>query len=103
MTTQVETTAAPTGIERGEWKLIINGEQVDAAGGQTFETYNPATNQVLTRVAQAGKEDVDRAVAAARAAFEGGKWPRTSAARRTGILMKIAQLMRERSAELARV
>jgi acyl-CoA reductase-like NAD-dependent aldehyde dehydrogenase len=101
--TQVETTAAPTGIERGEWKLLINGELVDAAGGQTFETYNPATNEVLTRVAQAGKEDVDRAVAAARAAFEGGKWPRTSAARRAGMLMKVAEIMRSRFDELARL
>jgi len=102
--TQTETPAAqPAALERTNWKLFINGEQVDASGGATFETYNPATNQVLAQVAQAGKEDVDRAVAAARAAFEGGKWPRTSAARRGNLLNKVAEIMRKRSDEIARL
>jgi acyl-CoA reductase-like NAD-dependent aldehyde dehydrogenase len=102
--TQTETPAAqPATLERTNWKLFINGEQVDAASGATFDTYNPATNQVLAQVAQAGKEDVDRAVAAARAAFEGGKWPRTSAARRGNLLIKVAEIMRKRSDEIARL
>jgi acyl-CoA reductase-like NAD-dependent aldehyde dehydrogenase len=102
--TQTDTPAAqPAPLERTDWKLFINGEQVDAAGGATFETYNPATNQVLAQVAQAGKEDVDRAVAAARAAFESGKWPRTSAARRGNLLIKVAEIMRKRSDEIARL
>ncbi|HUS17854.1 MAG TPA: aldehyde dehydrogenase family protein [Chloroflexia bacterium] len=97
-------TAAPaTSLERREWKLLINGEQVDAASGETFETWNPATGEVLARVAQASTEDADRAVAAARAAFDGGKWPRTSAARRTNLLMKVAEIMRKRSDEIARL
>src|SRR5438105_8058032 len=99
-TTTIPTTP-PIQLDQTEWKLFINGEWVDSASGERFETYNPATNTVLAHVAKAGREDVDRAVAAARAAFE-GKWPRTSAARRTGILMKIAQIMRERSEILAR-
>ena len=101
MTETPSTSAAPT-LERSSWKLLINGEQVDSANGAQFATYNPAHNTELAQVAQAGREDVDRAVRAARAAFEGGKWPRTSAARRTNIMMKIAQIMRERSDELAR-
>ena len=102
--TQTET-AAPqaASLERKQWQLFINGEWADAAGGESFETFNPATNEVLARVAQAGRPDVDRAVAAARAAFEGGKWPRTSAARRTNMLMKVAEIMRKRSDELARL
>ena len=103
MTETTATGAAPA-LEKTEWQLLINGEWVNSAGGEQFETYNPATNTTLARVAKAGREDVDRAVAAARAAFDGGKWwPRLGAARRTGILMKIAQLMSDRAAELARV
>src|SRR5262245_20682552 len=57
-------------------KLIINGQAVDAASGKTFVTTNPATEEAICAVAQAGPEDVDRAVAAARAAFEDGPWPK---------------------------
>ena len=89
MTDTVETPVAAR-LDRSEWKMLINGQWVDSASGETFETYNPANNTVLAQVPKAGREDVDRAVAAARAAFEGGKWPRTSAARRTGMMMKIA-------------
>jgi acyl-CoA reductase-like NAD-dependent aldehyde dehydrogenase len=101
--TQTATAAGAASLDRAEWKLLINGEQVDAASGETFETYNPATNTVLARVARAGAADVDRAVAAARAAFEGGKWPRTSAARRGSLLNKVAEIMRRRSDEIARL
>src|SRR5882672_1772542 len=63
-------------------RLIINGEAVDSASGRTFNTVNPATEEIITTVAQAGPEDVDRAVQAARAAFEGGPWPRMRPAER---------------------
>ncbi|MGI8587475.1 MAG: aldehyde dehydrogenase family protein [Chloroflexia bacterium] len=99
--TQTETAPQAVGSERKNWKLLINGEQVDAASGETFETYSPATDSVLANVAQAGKADADKAVAAARAAFDGGKWPRTSAARRGSIMIKIAEIMRKRSDEIA--
>ena len=101
--TDTQTAGTTSALDKTEWQMLINGEWVDSASGEQFGTYNPATNTVLARVAKAGQADADRAVAAARAAFEGGKWPRTSAARRTGILLQVAQLMRERSAELARV
>ncbi|HMA35253.1 MAG TPA: aldehyde dehydrogenase family protein, partial [Chloroflexia bacterium] len=89
--TQTGTAPAPqaASLGRSSWKLWINGEPVDAASGETFTTYNPATNETLAQVAKAGKADVDRAVQAARAAFDGGKWPRTSAARRGSLLNKV--------------
>jgi acyl-CoA reductase-like NAD-dependent aldehyde dehydrogenase len=57
-------------------KMFINGEWVDALSGKRFETLNPATKIVITTVPEAGKEDVDRAVRAARTAFEKGPWPK---------------------------
>src|SRR5260370_16351663 len=53
-------------------QLLIGGEWVKAASGKTFPTYNPATGEVLAHVAEGDKEDIDRAVAAARAAFDYG-------------------------------
>ena len=55
-------------------KMLINGKWVDAASGKTFPTYNPATGEVLADVAEGDREDIDRAVKAARAAFETGPW-----------------------------
>lgn len=73
---------------RNEYGLLIGGEWVAAEGGKTSETRNPATGEVLARVAAASPADVDRAVKAARAAFEG--WPKTSPAERSAILLRIA-------------
>jgi acyl-CoA reductase-like NAD-dependent aldehyde dehydrogenase len=94
-------TQTASGTERKLWKLLINGNQVDAASGETFEVINPATNETLASVAKAGREDVDAAVAAAREAFDKGKWVRMGAARRASILYKVAQIMRDRSNEIA--
>src|SRR5579859_2974823 len=79
--------------------LLIAGQRVPAADGKTFDTYNPATGDVLARLAEAGLEDVDRAVAAARKAFE-GPWSRLSAAKRGRLLQKAAQRIRDRLEEL---
>src|SRR5205085_1492640 len=73
------------------------------ASGQTFDVINPATNEKIATVAKAGREDVDRAVAAAREAFEKGKWVRMGAARRASMLYKVAQIMRERHDEILRL
>ncbi len=81
-------------------RLFIGGEWVDAASGRTFETVNPATEEVLTTVAEAGPEDVDRAVSAARAAFEGG-WRTTPPAKRARILNRTAELILAHRDELA--
>jgi acyl-CoA reductase-like NAD-dependent aldehyde dehydrogenase len=103
--TQTETvgTATTPSLERKHWPLFLNGAWAEAESGASFETFNPATEEVLATVAQAGRADVDKAVTAARAAFEGGKWPRTSAARRGALLIKVAEIMRKRSDEIARL
>ena len=59
-------------------KMLINGKWVDSAIGKTFPTYNPATGEVLSNIAEGDKEDIDRAVKAARAAFETGPWSKIS-------------------------
>jgi acyl-CoA reductase-like NAD-dependent aldehyde dehydrogenase len=82
-------------------RLLIAGERVESADGRTFPTYNPATGTVLAEVALAGVEDVNRAVRAARDAFDEGPWPRWPATRRGRALLKAAQLIRERRDALA--
>src|SRR5260221_7928625 len=84
-------------------KLIISGEAVDAASGKTFTTVSPATEEPLCAVAEAGAEDVDRAVKAARAAFDGGPWPRLRPAERQRLLWKLGDLILEHADELARL
>ncbi|WP_285479315.1 aldehyde dehydrogenase family protein [Amycolatopsis sp. NBRC 101858] len=75
-------------------KLLINGEWVDAASGKTFETLNPATEEVLASVAHGEAEDADRAVRAARAAFEdGAPWRRMTHGERGRIIHKLGDLI----------
>jgi aldehyde dehydrogenase (NAD+) len=83
-------------IEENPTKLLIGGEWVQAADGQTFETIDPATDQVITRCASAGPEDVERAVAAAEKAMVG--WQKFSPADRGKVLWKVAELI-ERDAD----
>src|SRR5213594_2515177 len=71
---------APTKTKVEPGKLFINGRFVAAAAGATFDTINPATGEVLTQVAEGHEEDIDRAVMAARAAFDTGPWTRTMTA-----------------------
>ena len=80
--------------------LFINGEFVDAKSGSTFKTINPATEEVLADISDAGAEDVDRAVAAARTAYE-GVWGSMSGRDRSKYLFRIARLIQERGRELA--
>ncbi len=84
-------------------KLIINGEAVDAASGRTFETRNPATEERITDVAEAGVEDVDRAVRAARAAFDSGPWRAMKPGERAKLLWKLGDLVLANADELARL
>ena len=84
----------------GEYGLFINGEFVDSADGRHFETINPATEEVLSKVAEAGEKDVDRAVRAARAAYE-TTWGPMSGRDRGKYLFRLARLIQERSRELA--
>jgi betaine-aldehyde dehydrogenase len=83
-------------------KMIIGGEQVDAADGQTFEVVNPATGKVIATAPLGGKEDVDRAVVAAQIALdERNGWSSWSAAKRGRTLQKYSNLVKERIEELA--
>ncbi|HJQ34672.1 MAG TPA: betaine-aldehyde dehydrogenase [Pyrinomonadaceae bacterium] len=84
------------------YQLFIDGQWVDAESGKTFTTPNPATGQTLAEVAEGDKADIDKAVAAARRAFE-GKWSKMSARDRGRLIYKLAQLIESRSAELAAV
>jgi aldehyde dehydrogenase (NAD+) len=80
--------------------LFIDGEFTPAADGATFATLNPATEEPLTEVAEAGQQDVDRAVAAARTAYE-QVWGPMPAAQRAKYVYRIARLIAERAREFA--
>src|SRR5271170_6515959 len=84
-------------------KLLIDGKWVDAASGKTFASYNPATGEVLAQVAEGDREDIDRAVQAARAAFETGPWSRLSPAARGKMIWKLADLIEKHLEEFAQL
>jgi len=84
-------------------QMLINGKWVDAASGKTFPTYNPATGEVLAHVAEGDKEDVDRAVAAARAAFDKGPWRNITPSERGRVIWKLADLLEKRLEEFAQL
>ncbi|WP_179506125.1 MULTISPECIES: aldehyde dehydrogenase family protein [unclassified Sphingomonas] len=90
----------PAMLDRVEQDMLIDGKRVPALFAKRFETRNPATGELLAQVAQAGAEDVDRAVAAARAAFE-GPWRRMKPAERQRIMLRLADLVEEHYEELA--
>ena len=83
--------------------LFINGEFAPSASGKRFATSNPATGETLAEVAEAGREDLDRAVAAARKAFESGPWVDMKPRDRGRILIKAAELLFSRAEEFGRV
>ena len=70
-------------------KMLIDGKWVDAASGKKFETLNPATGELLATVAEGDAEDINRAVHAARRAFE-GPWSKVKPFERQGLLLKLA-------------
>jgi len=81
--------------------FVLGGERVHAADGKTFAVIEPASGSPFAQVAQAGLEDVDRAVQAAHRAFQEGSWPRLSATERGRILLQAASLVRQRSEAIA--
>src|SRR5437764_4915608 len=87
----------------GEKQLLIGGEHAPAADGRTFDSVDPATGQAIAAVAHAGAEDVDRAVRAARAAFEEGPWATLAAAERGRAMARLASLVEEHADELAEI
>jgi phenylacetaldehyde dehydrogenase len=84
-------------------KMLINGKWVEAASGKTFPTYNPATGDVLSQIAEGDREDINRAVRAARAAFDSGPWRRLSFSERGRLIWKIADLLEQNLEEFAQL
>jgi acyl-CoA reductase-like NAD-dependent aldehyde dehydrogenase len=85
------------------YRLYIGGEDVDAASGGSFEALNPTSGRAWAHMALAGAEDVDRAVRAARSAFESERWRGLSPTRRGRLMMRLADLIAERAEEIAAV
>jgi aldehyde dehydrogenase (NAD+) len=83
--------------------LLINNQWLEASSGRTFPTINPATGEEICQVAEADSADVDRAVRAARAAFERGPWRKMAAAERGRLLNKLADLIEKNAEDLARL
>ena len=84
-------------------KLLIAGRWTDSASGRAFPTYDPSTGEVLAEVAEGDREDVDRAVRAARAAFDDGPWSRTTPSERGRLLWKLADLVEQHAEEFAQL
>ncbi len=83
-------------------KMLINGKWTEAASGKTFPTYNPATGEVLANIAEGDREDINKAVQAARTAFETGPWTRKMTASERGrAIWKLADLIEQHLEEFA--
>src|SRR5437016_9264074 len=82
-------------------KMLINGKWIESASGKTFPSYDPSTGEVLARVAEGDREDIDRAVKAARAAFDTGPWSRLSSSERGRLVWKLADLIEQHLEEFA--
>jgi len=96
--------AGAAGHTRSALQMVIGGQAVDAADGQTFEIVNPANGEVIATAPLGGKEDVDRAVEAARQAFDEPKgWSTWAAGKRGRTLAKFADLIKQHSEELAQL
>src|ERR1041384_4485155 len=83
------------------YQMYINGEWVDSKSNKTFPVYDPSTEEVIAQVPDAGPEDVNRAVAAARAAFDDGPWTITTAQERGRVLFRLAEKIRQNLPMLA--
>jgi aldehyde dehydrogenase (NAD+) len=95
-----QSAAEKSSVKRDFYHLIINGEKVESSNGGTIKTYNPATGELVANVAKATKEDAEKAVQAARQAFDHGKWRKYPVNKRSRVLNKIASIMRSRFNEL---
>ncbi len=84
-------------------KMLINGKWVAAKSGKTFPTYDPSTGEVLAKVAEGDKADIDDAVKAARAAFDNGPWRKMTASERGKLMWKLADLLEKNLEEFAQL
>src|SRR5205823_10043997 len=83
------------------YQLYINGEWVESKSTKSFPVYDPSTEEVIAQVPDGNAEDVNRAVAAARAAFDEGPWSTTTPQERGRVLFRLAEKIRQNSAMLA--
>src|SRR5262245_6639794 len=86
---------------KAQQPMLVGGKWVDSVSGKCFATINPATGEKICDVAEGDKADIDKAVVAARKAFESGPWPKMSAAERGRLLNKLADAIEARAEELA--
>lgn len=84
-------------------KLLINGKWVDAASGKLFPTYNPATGEVMSEIAEGDREDINQAVRAARQAFENGPWRKLTPSERGRMIWKLGDLLEQNLEEFAEI
>ncbi|MGB3637397.1 MAG: aldehyde dehydrogenase family protein, partial [Rivularia sp. (in: cyanobacteria)] len=99
----VTATSPKQKVKIGQTKLLINNQWVESVSGKRFETINPTTGEAICDVAEADAADVDKAVKAAKNAFENGEWRNMSATRRGELLYKLADLIEQNIDELARL
>jgi len=99
MTVDIQKTRHPF-LDGKPKRMFIDGKWVEAASGKTFETINPSTGEVLASVAEGDSEDIDRAVEAARRAFN-GPWRKFKPFERQNLLLKLADLVEQNFEELA--
>ncbi|MDR5823320.1 MULTISPECIES: aldehyde dehydrogenase [unclassified Caballeronia] len=100
MTTHQEWTSKAQGLAL-DGRALIAGARCNAASNETFDTLNPSTGKALAAIAKCDAKDVDRAVAAAREAFESGIWSKAAPSHRKAVLQRLAQLIDDNAEELA--
>ena len=98
--TVVETDGRVKEFIAARCRMLIDGKFVAAASGKTFHSYNPATGEVLAQVPEGDKDDIDRAVSAARRAFE-GRWRRMTPSERGQLIWKLGDLIEQHADEFA--
>src|SRR3989440_2783622 len=93
----------PSGVKTDvkTYQMFINGERVASKSAKTFPVYDPSTEEVIAQVPDANAEDVNRAVTAAKTAFEEGPWGTTTAQERGRVLFRLAEKVRQNLAALA--
>ena len=90
-------------LQLKNYKMFINGEWVSSSSGKTKEVLNPATGQIVADVPEGNVEDAKRAIDAARNAFDKGKWPKLTPSERSLIILRLADIIERKLAELARL
>ncbi len=96
-------TASSASLGAGFGQMYVNGRWSDSSSGETFEVINPATESVLSRISAGSAQDVDRAVGAARAQFDGGEWSKFTGPQRSRLLYRLADLLERDKEYLAKL